>query len=101
VARRRQDTPYNLSSRWGPSRDARSRSAAKKTLCAIADRPDVRRGGVAPVPGRGPSGPILRTVRASAESTTRWSFLVFGAQIGANTIDSDILLLIRGLSPHR
>jgi hypothetical protein len=35
-----------------------------------ADHPDLRREGVAPAPGRGPSGPVSWTVRASAESTT-------------------------------
>jgi hypothetical protein len=49
-------------------------SAPSRTVRAPgADRPDVRRGGVAPVLGRGPSGPVPRTVRASAESTTRRS----------------------------
>jgi hypothetical protein len=86
VVCRRQDTPYNLSSSTGPSREARSRSAAKKkTLCAITDRSDVRGGGVTPASGHGPSDPVLRTVRASAKSTVRRSFLVFGTRIGANT----------------
>jgi hypothetical protein len=64
-----------------------------KTLCAIRapgmDRSDVRRGGDAPAPGRGPSDPVPRTVRASAESNARWSVLVSGAQIDANTLFGD------------
>jgi hypothetical protein len=35
--------------------------------------------------GRGPSDPAPRTVRASAESTTRRFVPVFGAQIDGNT----------------
>jgi hypothetical protein len=65
----------------------------KKTLYSIADRPapgadrpDVRRGGAAPAPGRGLSGPVPRTVRAYAEIPTRRSVPVFGVQIGANTL---------------
>jgi hypothetical protein len=34
--------------------------------------------------GRGPSGPVLRTVSTSVESTIRWFVSVFGARIGAN-----------------
>jgi hypothetical protein len=52
------------------------------------DRSDVRRGDV-PAPGRGPSGPVPRTVHAFAESTARWSVPVFGARIGANTLFGD------------
>jgi hypothetical protein len=36
-------------------------------------------------PGHEPSGPVPRTVRASAKSTARWFVPVFEAQIGANT----------------
>jgi hypothetical protein len=35
-------------------------------------------------PGRGPSDPVPRIVRASAESTVMWFIPVFGVQIGAN-----------------
>jgi hypothetical protein len=70
--------------------------AEKKTIGAIADRPapgvdrtEVCRGGVAPAPGRGPSGPVSWTVRASAESPTRRSVPVFGTQICANTLFGD------------
>jgi hypothetical protein len=63
--------------------------AEKKTLGAIVDRTEVCRGGVAPAPGRGPSGPVSWTVRASAESPTRWSVPVFGTQICANTLFGD------------
>jgi hypothetical protein len=73
----------------------------KKTLCVIADRlalgedrsalgtdrPEACRGGVAPAPDRGPSKPVPRTVRASAESTAKWSVPVFG--VGANTLFGD------------
>src|SRR5688572_1462726 len=52
--------------------------AENKTLCVIVDRPtpgtdcpEVCRGGAAPALGRGPSDPMTRTVRASAESPAR------------------------------
>jgi hypothetical protein len=59
--------------RKGPSRWARSRSAAKKTiLCTITHRSS---------PRRRPSGPEPRTIRASAESTARrfisWSVYAY------------------------
>jgi hypothetical protein len=53
------------------------------------NRLDVRRGGAAPAPGHGPSDLGPRTIRASAVSTARRSFPVFGAQIGANTLFGD------------
>jgi hypothetical protein len=71
--------------RWRPSRETRSRPAANKTLCVIADRSDVCRGRVVPARGRGPSDPMSRTIRGSAESTARRSVPVFGAQIAANS----------------
>jgi hypothetical protein len=73
----------------------------KKTLYAIADRPalgadrpEVCRGGVAPAPSHGPSSPVLRTVRASAESPARRSVPVFGAWIGANTSLGELKLCL-------
>jgi hypothetical protein len=41
------------------------------------------------MPGRGPPGPLSRSVCASAESTTRQSSPLFGAQIGANILFGD------------
>jgi hypothetical protein len=67
----------------------------KKTLCAIADHPalgsdrsEVCRG-AAPALGRGPSGPVPRTIRTFAESPARRSVPVFGTLIGANTLFGD------------
>jgi hypothetical protein len=58
--------------------------AEKKTLYAIANLPEVYREGAAPASGRGPSGPVSWTVRASTESPARRSVPVFGTQIAAN-----------------
>jgi hypothetical protein len=57
----------------------------KKTFCTVADRPKACRGGAAPAPGHGPSGPVPQTVRASAKSTAKRYVPVFGARISANT----------------
>jgi hypothetical protein len=66
--------------RWGPSWEARSRSVAKKkTLCAITDRLSPRHGLSGHTERRSHSCASSRTVHASAESTVRRSFLVFGA----------------------
>jgi hypothetical protein len=40
-------------------------------------------------PSREPSGPMPRTIRASAESTPRWFVSVFGAQNRANILFDD------------
>jgi hypothetical protein len=65
-------------------------SAPSRTVRAPrADRPEVRRGGITPAPGHGPSDPVPRTVRTSAESTATRSFLVFRARIDANTLFGD------------
>jgi hypothetical protein len=60
-------------------------SAPLRTVWATgADRPNVRRGGVTPAPGHGPSAPVSRIIRASIESNLMWLFLVFGIRTSAN-----------------
>jgi hypothetical protein len=63
---------------------------------AITDHPDlgadhleVCRGGATPAPGHRPFGPRPRIIRSSIESLDGWSVLVFGTQIGANTLFGD------------
>jgi hypothetical protein len=51
-----------------------------------ADRPAVRQGTPAPVPGRGLSGPWPWTIRASADGTATGSHAVFGARKGVNIL---------------
>jgi hypothetical protein len=70
--------------------------AEKKTLCAITDRPapgadhpKACREDPLLRPGRGLSGPVPRTVRASVESTAIWFIPVFGAQIDTNILFGD------------
>jgi hypothetical protein len=53
-------------------------------LALDMDRPEACSEGSAPAPGRGPSSPMPRTVRAYAKSTARWFVPVFDAQIGDN-----------------
>jgi hypothetical protein len=72
----------------GPLRRRRPSAPSWTIRASGADRSDVHRGGVAPAPGCGPSGPVPRTVHVFAESTARRSFLVFDARIGANRMET-------------